>query len=303
MENLYTKTFTTMKKQNLLFSAAIMLMSAAALFTACSKNTSADATAPGTQNVSLYMSDGPGVYLSVKLDVQSVQVLVDTSSNTRKHDGCDWDNLGLQAHTPDSVFVWNTLTIKPGVYDLLQLRNGVDTLLSQSNIKAGSIRLIKLNLGTNNTVVTLDSVSHAIQIPAGAPSYILMKLMGNEWEHFASNSYRLWIDFDVARSIVVTNGVYYLMPIIKPFVVNQTGSIAGSVAPRDAWPEMISVISNNDTSYALPNRDGFFKIRGLKAGTYSVNFNGSNGYRDTTINNIVISNTSNMVLPSVTLHK
>jgi len=303
MENLYTKIFTTMKKQNILFSAAIMLMSAAALFTACSKNTSADATAPGTQNVSLYMADGPGVFLSVKLDVKLIQVLLDTSSNTRRHDGCNWDNLGSQSSIPDSVFVWNTLSVSPGVYDLLQLRNGVDTLLSQSNIKAGSIRLIKINLGSNNSVVTLDSVSHAVQIPAGAPSYILVKLMGNEWERFASNSYRLWIDFDVARSIILTNGVYYLTPFIKPFVVNQTGSIAGTVAPRDAWPEMVSVVSSNDTAYALPNRDGFFKIRGLKDGTYSVNFNGSNGYRDTTINNIVISNAGNIILPSVTLHK
>ena len=292
-----------MKKQHLLFSAALMVISSAVLFTACSKSTSADSATPGTQNVSLFMADGPGAFLNVKLDIKSVDVLIDTSSNTRRHDSCDYDRLGRPTQAPDSFFVWNSLNITAGVYDLLQLRNGVDTLLSQSNIKAGSIRLIKITLGTNNSVTTNDSVVHAVQIPAGAPSYILVKLMGNEWEHFASNSYRLWIDFDVARSIIWYNGVYYLTPFITPFVVSQTGSIAGSVSPKDAWPEMVKIVSSSDTAYALPNRDGFFKIRGLKNGTYSVNFSGANGYKDTTVNNIVISNAANVSIPNITLHK
>lgn len=292
-----------MKKQHLLISAAFMVVTASALFTACSKSTSADATTPGTQNVSLYMTDGPGAFISVKLDVKSVDVLIDTSTNTRRHDSCDFDRLGRPNQSPDSFFVWNSLNITAGVYDLLQLRNGVDTLLAQTNIKAGSIRLIKITLGTNNSVTTSDSVTHTVQIPAGAPSYILVKLMGNEWEHFASNSYRLWIDFDIARSIIQYNGVFYLTPFMKSFVVSQSGSIAGSILPRDAWPEMVKVISSSDTAYALPNRDGFFKVRGLKDGTYSVNYSASNGYKDTTINNIVITNAANVSIANVTLHK
>lgn len=293
-----------MKKQHLLISAAFMVVTAAALFTACSKSTSAGSTTtPGTQNVSLFMTDGPGAYLSVKLDIKSVLVLIDTSSNTRKHDGDDWDFMGRQTQKPDSSLIWDSLHITAGVYDLLQLRNGIDTLLGQANIKAGSIRLIKISLGTRDSVMTSDSITHAIQIPAGFPPYILIKLRGDEWEHYASNSYRLWIDFNVSKSIIQFNGAFYLSPFITAFIVNQTGTISGTLAPRDAWPEMVQVMSSSDTAYALPNRDGFFKIRGLKDGTYKATFSASNGYKDTTVNNIVITNAGTVSVGTITLHK
>ena len=192
--------------------------------------------------------------------------------------------------------------MKAGVYDLLQLRNGVDTLLATSNIAAGSVRLIRINLGTNNSVMK-DSVTYPLQIPAGASTYILVKLMGNEWEHFAVNASRLWIDFDIMRSIVFYNNAYYLFPFIRTFVVSNTGSIAGRILPEVAWPEAVSIYGSSDTAYALPNRDGNFKTRGLKDGTYSVHITAASGYRDTTITNVKISNASNVSIGTITLHQ
>lgn len=293
-----------MKTKHLFFSFAVMAVCASVLFVACSKNMSSEGTASstGTQSVSLFMTDGPGVYNHVYLDIKSISVLVDTSSNTRMHDGDDWDRFGSRNSKPDSSFVWDSLNVKAGVYDLLQLRNGVDTLLATSNIAAGSVRLIRINLGTNNSVMK-DSVSYPLQIPAGAPSYILVKLMGNEWEHFAVNSSRLWIDFDIMRSIVLYNNVYYLHPFIRTFVVSKTGSIAGRIMPEVAWPEAVSIYGSSDTAYALPNRDGNFETRGLKDGTYSVHITAASGYRDTTISNVTISNASNISIGTITLHQ
>src|ERR1019366_684577 len=99
------------------------------------------------------------------------------------------------------------------------------------------------------------------------------------------------------------NGAFYLSPFITAFIVNQSGTISGTLAPRDAWPEMVQVISSSDTAYALPNRDGFFKIRGLKDGTYKATFSASNGYKDTSINNIVITNAGTVSVGNITLHK
>ena len=304
-----------MKSKQLFFSVAAMAVTASVLFVACSKSTSADAVAPTAtqQSVSLYLTDGPGVFNNVYLDIKSVEVLVDTSKNTRDHDRCNWDTLGNKHPLPkdSTFFVWNNLNVTAGVYDLLQLRNGVDTLLSTSNIAKGAIRLIRINLGTANYIIK-DSVKYNLNIPPNAPSYIIVKLGGGEWEHFGTNAYRLWLDFDVARSIIFYNNTYYLAPFLRPFLPSQTGAVYGSIAPKDAFPELIKVFSSTDTSMALPNKDGVFLVRGLKDGTYSVLIHSlrqdSLGiaiqpYKDTTISNVVVKNANTVFVGNISLHK
>lgn len=292
-----------MKKQQTYKGVAATAIFALVFFIACNKNSSVE-TQSGTQNVSLYMTDGPGLFSKVYLDIKDVKVLVDTSTNTRKHDSCDFDRLGdRDHHKPDSSFVWQDIGVKAGVYDLLSLRNGVDTVLASANIKAGSIRLIRIDLGTNNSLIK-DSITYPLNLLPNAPSYILIKLLGNEFEKYNTASYRLWLDFDVQRSIVVLrNNIFYLSPFIKAFIVSKTGTIAGNLQPNDASPAIVTVYNSRDTAYAITNRDGMFKIRGLKDGKYSVYFNASNNYKDTTINNVTISNASTVSLGNVVLHK
>lgn len=292
-------------KQKLLLGAACLAIAGTTLFTACSKSNSnvAGNVPDGQQKATLYMTDGPGFYDKVVLNVQSVEVLVDTSKNTRRHDGWDWDFIGSRSQKPDSALVWYNLNATAGSYDLLQLRNGVDTLLGSANVAAGSMRLIRIDLGTNNYFVK-DSVKYPLSLPPGAPSYILIKLLGNEWEQYASNSYRLWLDFNVQRSIVqLRNNQFYLIPYMTAFVVSKTGTVVGSILPNAAWPEIISVYNSTDTAYAIPNFNGQFKIRGLQDGVYSVLVNPSNGYKDTTLTNITITNSSTASVGSVLLRK
>ncbi len=289
-------------KTKILFSLAITAIVASTLIVACTKSNSASAPA-GAQNVSLLLTDAPGFYNNVYLDVKSVEVLVDTSTNTRKHDGCDWDRIGGGGPKPDSSLIWESLNVSAAVYDLLKLQNGVDTLFATATIPVGSIRLIKIDLGTNNSIVK-DSVTYNLQLPPGAPSYVLVKLNGNEFEHYAANASRLWLDFNVQRSILQVGTTFYLNPFLTAFVVSQSGTVAGSVAPSAAWPEIVTVYGPNDTAYAFVNRNnGNFKIRGLKDGTYSANFHASNGYLDSTITNITISNANTVNVGTITLHK
>jgi hypothetical protein len=112
-------------------------------------------------------------------------------------------------------------------------------------------------------------------------------LGGKELEEFSSRRHRLWLDFDVSRSIIEANGRFYLIPVMHTFVEKNTGSVAGKVKPRDA-KALLTLFNNTDTAYALPNREGEFKMRGLKDGTYKLLVKASNGYRDTTINNVVV---------------
>jgi len=238
-----------------------------------------------------------------------VKVLVDTSGNTREHDNSDWDRMGDdEHHKPDSSIIWEDLNVKAGIYDILTLRNGVDTLLAAANIKAGSIRLIRIDLGANNSLVK-DSVTYPLNLPPGARSYVIIKLKGDEWEEYRPGSSRLWLDFDVARSIIQINNQFYLKPVFHFFTKKNTGSIYGKVLPRDAYP-VVSVYNSTDTAYAIPWKageseaeEGEFKVRGLKDGQYSVFFNASNGYKDTIINNITISGSENVSVGTITLHK
>ncbi|MBO9631604.1 MAG: DUF4382 domain-containing protein [Chitinophagaceae bacterium] len=286
------------------FGAVILLTTL--VFYACSKNDSSEQQPlpPGSQQVSLYLTDDPGFFNNVMVDIKSVKVLIDTCSKNNRGDddddqgnghGHDWDE-------KNSCTNWQSLDIKPGVYDLLSLRNGTDTLLANGIMPKGKIRLIKVELGENNSLVK-DSTKYPLKLWPGASSTIIITVKGGDWDEFQPDRFRLWLDFDVARSVIrVRDGVFYLKPVIHLFTVKATGSVAGTIVPKDAWP-VISVYNATDTAYAIPWHNGEWRARGLKQGTYSVFVNASNGYQDTTIHNIEVKAGKETDLPKITLHK
>ncbi|BAV06353.1 lipoprotein [Filimonas lacunae] len=273
--------------------------SATMLFVACNKeNSSSDGVVPqGKQSVSLFLTDAPGYFDNVYIDIQSVQVLVDTC------DKSDDDRPGWGNGDKDSCKVWEDLQIRAGVYDLLQLRNGIDTLLASGVISEGKVRQIKIEIGNRNSLVK-DSITYPLNLPGDKTSLtIVLKLKGNECERYAKGKSRLWLDFDVQKSIFqLRNNAFYLNPVIRWFIENTTASLQGSVKPQEAYA-VISVYNGTDTAYALPGRNGEFKVRGLTAGTYSVFVNASNGYQDTTINSVVLGAGDNKKLNAIQLHK
>lgn len=306
MAECYAKQIQANMKTKQIILAMLMIVSSALLFTSCKKSDSAQMP-NGKQELSLYLTDGPGFFDQVLVDIKSIQVLVDTTKDTRKNDTCNWDRLGAYigstlGNRKDSGLVWTSLTINPGVYDILKLRNGVDTLLAATQIPKGAIRLIRIEIGTRNSVVK-DSVSYPLYWPTNAPNYILVKLKGHETEEYLPNRLRLWLDFDVNRSIIQErDNKFYLRPFFNFFVEKRTASVSGKVAPKDAQA-VLTLYNGTDTAYALPNREGEFKIRGLKDGTYSLYINASNGYQDTTYNNIVVAAPKNTSVGFIQLHK
>lgn len=275
-----------MKKTNL-FVAASLIAIVSLVAVACNKSTSVE-NGPGIQQVNFMLTDGPGSYDNVFIDIKSLQIVIDTArEGSRKRDTCNWDHIGSHRESRrDSGLVWTTIPIKAGVYDILKFRNGLDTLFASANVPKGSVRLVRIEFGANNSVVK-DSVNYPLNLSPNLPNFIVIKLKGNEFEEFASRRHRLWLDFDVSRSIIEVNGRFYLIPVMHTFVEKNTASVAGKVKPRDA-KAVITLFNNTDTAYALPNKEGEFKMRGLKDGTYKLFVKASNGYRDTTINNVVV---------------
>lgn len=287
-----------MKKKFLLISAGSLIAFIAILTISCSKNDSESNTenekVSNTQGVSLYLTDGPADYEHVYIDIQSVEVMTDTCS------GSEFDYWDKDYR--DSCISWNELKITPGAYDLLTLNNGVDAALAQGTVPKGKIKLIKFQLGSNNTLVK-SGATYALKLLTDS-SAVYLNLRGDEWDQSDSDSSKLWIDFDVARSVFeLPNNKYYLSPVLTAFVEKNTGNIEGEVLPDDAYP-YISVYNNSgDTTYNIPRPDGYFKVRALETGTYSLKIDANNGYKDTVISNISITSGKTIKLSSITLHK
>jgi Domain of unknown function (DUF4382) len=275
----------------------VVVIAGVILFHACSKENSGTTDVPaGKQNLTLYLTDAPAFFDKVNIDIRAVQVMVDTCKKNRNHFEENHFNRG------DSCMLWTNLQMTPGIYDLLSLRNGIDTLLAGGNIPDGKIVGIKISLGANNSLVK-DNVTYPLHLPLNGDSAIVIGLRGNECEEHMPQKFRLWLDFDVARSIIRNrDGQFFLAPFIKCFVVNKKGNISGKVIPLDAVP-VITALSGSDTAYALPGRGGEFKMRGLSDGTYSIYINAGNGFKDTTIANVVVKQGTETKLGTITLHR
>jgi len=241
---------------------------AAFLFFSCSKNNNSNnVTASGETDFSVYLTDDPGTYDHVVLNIQGVEVHYSDDTNNDK---------------------WYTLKdFHEGYYDLLKFSNGQDTLLATDRIAAKHIDQIRLILGENSYVV-VEGERYPLKTPSGQESGIKLDV---DVTLTAGIEYKLWADFDANKSIVVTgNNEYILKPVIRVYTKEVSGSISGIVLPQEAeaW---VYVLNGVDTiASAKPDSlTGMFMVNGLDAGNYSVPIDGNNNFNDTTYNGVEVS--------------
>jgi hypothetical protein len=258
-----------------LFAAAFGILGLAS----CSKDDDTNTNNPGNNSgkatVSMRLTDGPADYDAVYLDIQQVEVTMEGSSAVML--------------TP----------IRPGQYDILRFRNGLDTLLLRTEVPAGKVGQIRLILGNNNYVV-VNGVSHQLTTPSGQTSGIKLNLQET---FMAGGAYTIWIDFDAAKSIHQTgNGKYMLKPVIRAYSATTDGRIKGYVLPLAAGTTVYA-INGVDTFAAIPDPvDGFFRITGLPQGSYQVWYDAQLGtYSDVWKNNVQVTYGQETNLDVVTL--
>lgn len=283
----------SMKRLFFLFTAIIAISSL--ILTACKKDSNS-----GTQKLSVYLTDGPVAFDSVFIDIAAIEAKIDTSTQHMHddHHG-DMDNdRDDSLRRSDEFGTWTTLNITPGVYNVLSLRNGIDALVASGSI-TGTVRKIRITLGTNNTVVK-NGVTYPLTLVNGTGKYLYVQLHDEHRDHHISSSVAVWIDFDLGRSIIEHNGSYYLLPVLRPFCDRNFAGLEGRVLPAAA-KTVITVYNSTDTATAIPNPDGYFKVRGLKQGTYSVLYDGISPYKDTTISSVLVTNDKVLHLADVIL--
>jgi hypothetical protein len=251
-----------MKKFKLtLLGMALMVLATSLIFTSCSKEDDGPPNG-GNAKLAVRLSDGPADYDAIYLDIQQVEIISETNTSV--------------TFTP----------LRPGIYDILRLRNGLDTLLLNTDIQAGTISQIRLLLGPNNSIV-VDGSTYALNTPSAQESGLKLNL--HETLE-AGKSYEIMLDFDAAKSIVQTgNGQYKLKPVIRAYTAATAGRMEGYVLPL-ASLTTVYAINGVDTFSAIPNANGYFQITGLPAGNYSVLYDASGfTYHDKTVNNISVS--------------
>ncbi len=154
------------------------------LFISCTKNQSDKNT-----TVKVRLTDNPFNADEVNVDIQQVRV----------------------KFSDDSIHGWTDLSTHAGIYDLLGLQNGVDTLLAVGVIPTNIVKEIRFVLGVNNTI-KVNSIVYPLTIPSGSESGLKIKV--NKQLNGTLDS--LLIDFDAALSIhQLGNGDYQLKPVLK----------------------------------------------------------------------------------------
>lgn len=172
-----------MKK--LIVSAIAIVASTALILTACSKDKNTD----GTTSLKVKMTDAPTLADEVNVDIQEVRV----------------------RFGDDTLRGWTSLSTTAGVYDLLGLQNGVDTLLAVGTVPTGMVREIRFVLGANNSI-KVGGVLFPLTIPSGAESGLKIKVN----KQLSASLDSLLIDFDAALSVHQTGtGDYHLKPVLK----------------------------------------------------------------------------------------
>jgi hypothetical protein len=286
----------------------VLGLSAVIAISACNKSNDSNTE---SEKVSIYLTDDPAFYDNVFIDIRYVEVKLQEGFKNEDHvgDKDDDDNDHFDDNDKDSdddnvskdqYGKWDTLSIRSGVYDILKLKNGIDTLFAQGSVK-GRVRKIRLTLGANNSIV-LGGVTSPLAIHSSINNYLYVRTHNRHHDRLGVNHVGFWIDFNIANSIIEQSGRFFLKPFLKPFCNGQFAKIQGKVLPAEARP-LVRVISTTDAGAAIPEKSGEYKILGLMEGTYTVIFKGANGYTDTTINNIKIVKGKETKIPDVTLHK
>jgi len=292
------------------------------VYTSCRKEANYSTSTPsGQQRVQIRLSDNPIPFTAVNVDIQMVEVQVIPDScrsrsdddddgdddhqgdNDDQGDDDDDDHDGGCSDHDSRCAIWDTLNIHPGVYNLLHLANGADTILASGFTVAGTIIRIRLTLGDHNSVV-IDSVSYPLTLLNNI-HHVSICVGGADVDMISPSNLQLWLDFNAGRSIVrLDNNHFVLRPFLRLWLPAHTASISGHVLPGKAHA-IVAAIFTGDTLVAIPRLDdGYFKIRGITSTTTDLFINATaNNYRDTTITGVSLTIGSNKDVGTIQLHQ
>lgn len=149
-----------------------------------------DGGATGTLSVRL--TDAPGDYEAVLVDLQGLRI--NASSDSTAENG--WQDLTL-----DTM----------GQIDLLMFTDGNSILLTEEELPEGRINQMRMILGENNEII-VDGETHPLETPSAQQSGLKLKINA---DIEAGETFNMTLDFDAEKSVIEKgNGTYSLKPTI-----------------------------------------------------------------------------------------
>jgi hypothetical protein len=254
--------------------ALVFVLLLVAAFVGCKKNEKAE----GTTKVEIRMTDAPGDFDAINLNVKSVVLL----SGGKPYN----------------------FEVTHGSFDILDFRVGTsnpDILIANGDMPAGEITEVRLILNDSGNSIVVNGIDQELKTPSAQSSGWKVKLSANP-ELVTGVTYSLLLDFDAAKSIVATgNGKYILKPVVRGITAATSGLISGTVLPLSAHPEIL-VISGLDTVGTMADAfTGKFTVGGLASGTYRLKVVPVDGYNATEVDNISVTSGQNTSIGLVTL--
>ncbi len=229
----------------------------------------------GTAQIAVELTDAPGDYEKVIVEVVDVMVKMETETTTETETEAGEDDGWISLGIGESRDI-----------NLLDLTGGVTELLAEAEIPAGYLQEMRLVLGDNNIIV-VDGQNLVLDTPSAQQSGLKVKV---DQELEADAYYTFILDFDVDKSVVSQgNGGYSLKPVLRLSVDETSGSIAGVVSPSTE-PVLVEAQNANGTVSAYTNAEGKFQLHGLEPGTYMLTATPAEGlgYEAAVINNVVV---------------
>jgi len=231
--------------------------------------------------VNILLLDAPAQWDSVIVEIQGVEL--ELVPNGREGD--------IQR-----IF----LPYEPGdkQIDISLLVGGTSLPVARNETQLGKITGITLKLGTGNSLYLNDN-RYLLELPEGKTDYYQTLSIDLE----QGISYDLILDFDLEKSIQVTNSnplTLDFSPSISAYSGIGRGDLTGSTSPAEVRP-VVFAVNETDTISTHTNASGNFLFR-LKPGTYDVYIDPKdNRYNYDTIRSILIESGKATPLDRITL--
>lgn len=262
-------------KKRLMYSG-LALCAGIAILSGCEKENIGSAN--GTTKVEVRMTDAPGNFDEINLNVKEIVLFSGDESYT--------------------------LAADADIFNILDFRLGTsnpDILVASGEMPSGEITEVRLVLDDVGNTIVVDGVSQELTTPSGQSSGWKVKLKENP-SLVPGVTYSLVLDFDAAKSIVSAgNGKYLLKPVVRGLTAATSGLISGTVLPLLSHPEVLVIDGADTVGTVVDPLTGQFIVGGLAEGNYSVKFAPVEGYRDSTITDVNVELGQNTSLGIVTL--
>lgn len=206
------------------------------------------------------------------------------------------DKIELKTMNEEEEFI--LLSEEEMSFNLLDLTNGITTVLVDMEIPTGSYDQIRMRVSASSVLLTDDRIFD-LKIPSGEQSGLKVKFPST-LEIAEGEDSELLLDFDVSRSFKAQGNVknissikgFIFTPVIKATQPKETGELTGqvtdissSLAIEGVQLSVFAADTLNTSTFT--DSDGNYTVIGLLPGTYSVAAE-QNDYLAETVDNIDI---------------